>query len=154
MKINNRLTGTRPFAGQNSRAVLKKNKKGDVLYDENVWQGISKEAKDLVKAMLAKEPENRITAQEALKYKWFEINQQKKQSKGLEKRICPIQFQRYNLDQIVVKEDSNISLSLESQEFKSFSTGVIEKIHDSGIKKVKFKLIVIKRLIDFFCNIQ
>ena len=151
MKINNRLTGTRPFAGQNSRAVLKKNKKGDVLYDENVWQGISKEAKDLVKAMLAKEPENRLTAQEALKHQWFEINQHKqKQSKGLEKKICLINSKRYELDQIVVKEDTNISLSLESQEFKSFSTGIIVKEmkmkkHDSGIKKVKFTLIDIKR---------
>lgn len=40
---------------------------------EDVWKNISKEAKNLVKQMLTKDPNERISARLALHHKWFEM---------------------------------------------------------------------------------
>lgn len=44
--------------------------KGKVEFDGDAWDHISKDAKSLIKKMIAK-PEKRLTAQECLEHKWF-----------------------------------------------------------------------------------
>lgn len=44
--------------------------KGVFDFDGEEWEEVSKEAKDLIKKLIAK-PEVRLTAQEALEHKWF-----------------------------------------------------------------------------------
>ena len=60
--------------------------KGKFDFDGEEWDEISKEAKDLIKKLIAK-PEKRLTAQEALEHKWFKIYKNKSdEPKYLKKR--------------------------------------------------------------------
>jgi calcium-dependent protein kinase len=44
---------------------------GKYTIDEPEWTDVSKEAKDLVKALLAYDPDNRITATNAMNHPWI-----------------------------------------------------------------------------------
>lgn len=44
--------------------------KGKYDFDGDEWEQVSKEAKDLIKKLIAK-PERRLTAAEALEHKWI-----------------------------------------------------------------------------------
>ena len=54
-------------------------------FDGEEWSEISKEAKDLIKKLIIS-PEKRLTADEALKHKWFTINKVKDDKHYLKKR--------------------------------------------------------------------
>ena len=64
------LCGYPPFNGNHDDEILKSVQRGELRFDEEEWSEISKEAKDLIKRMVCKK-EKRLTAQEALKHKWF-----------------------------------------------------------------------------------
>lgn len=49
-------------------------KVGKYTMESKYWMAVSEEAKDLVKKLLTYNPENRISAQEALQHAWFQIN--------------------------------------------------------------------------------
>ena len=66
-----RLTGRPAFPGNNLHEILTKNKEGDVLYPPRLWEQISDQAKDLVCKMLDKDPDQRVSATEALNHPWF-----------------------------------------------------------------------------------
>lgn len=55
------------------------NKEGAIEYPTNLWNKISENAQDLVKKMLEKNPDDRISAEEALNHNWF-TNQDMSQS--------------------------------------------------------------------------
>eukprot|EP01022_Parablepharisma_sp_SALTPOND_P024908 TRINITY_DN560_c0_g1_i1.p1 TRINITY_DN560_c0_g1~~TRINITY_DN560_c0_g1_i1.p1 ORF type:complete len:914 (-),score=67.53 TRINITY_DN560_c0_g1_i1:1166-3907(-) len=67
------LTGVSPFHGKSYQDVLLKNKEGAVSLTQSHWTFVSKEAKDLVSKMVAKDPKDRCTASEALKHSWFHL---------------------------------------------------------------------------------
>jgi serine/threonine protein kinase len=46
-------------------------KKGDYVIDGGVWDEVTDDAKDLVVRMLTLDPEQRITAKDALNHKWI-----------------------------------------------------------------------------------
>jgi len=62
------LTGRPAFRGYNINEILIKNKNCDVEYPAKYWEKISEKAKDLVKKMLCKNPDERISAAEALEH--------------------------------------------------------------------------------------
>ena len=53
--------------------MLKKNKECAIAYDTKNWSFISEEALDLNKKMLDSNPDQRISAHDALKHKWFSM---------------------------------------------------------------------------------
>merc|ERR1719310_2267601 len=58
--------------------VLKKIKKGKYSFTpEELWSGISEDAKDLVLHMIVVEPQKRFSADEAMKHKWIDDFAQK-----------------------------------------------------------------------------
>ena len=67
------LTGVSPFHGKNCREVLLKNKEGNISVYSGYWDDVSEEAKSLVLKMVAKDPETRCTAHEALQDPWFSL---------------------------------------------------------------------------------
>jgi serine/threonine protein kinase len=67
------LTGVSPFSGRTYQEVLLKNKNEDVDLSGIHWSYVSKEAKDLVAMMVARDPKNRCTAKEALEHPWFSL---------------------------------------------------------------------------------
>ncbi|CAG8538034.1 8129_t:CDS:2 [Cetraspora pellucida] len=66
------LCGYTPFWGQDQTALFNCILKGSYEFDEDYWDDISNEAKDLINKMLTYNPDERITAHDALKHPWFE----------------------------------------------------------------------------------
>ncbi len=62
-----------PFHGKSYQDVLMKNKDGTVNFAQSHWAFVSSEGKDLVAKMVAKNPDDRITASQALAHPWFSL---------------------------------------------------------------------------------
>lgn len=69
------LAGYPPFDGQNDEEILEKVKKSNYSFKNQVWNGISPEAKDLIKGLLAPSMA-RLTAHQALAHPWIKKNLQ------------------------------------------------------------------------------
>mmetsp|Transcript_54394 Transcript_54394/g.126956 ORF Transcript_54394/g.126956 Transcript_54394/m.126956 type:complete len:510 (-) Transcript_54394:148-1677(-) len=65
------LTGNAPFDGSSDAEILKKVRKGSYSFPKSYWDGVSGEAKDLIKKMLTFDPERRISAESALRDAWM-----------------------------------------------------------------------------------
>ena len=55
------LCGYPPFGGDDDTEIIKNVLKGKVSFDDDAWNNVSKEAKDLIKKLITK-PEKRLTA--------------------------------------------------------------------------------------------
>ncbi|KAH8740859.1 Ser/Thr protein kinase [Cryptosporidium ryanae] len=66
------LGGSPPFPGSNMKEILKKNIQGNVQFTSSRWKNISSSVKDLIKWMMAKDPESRCSAAQAIYHPWFE----------------------------------------------------------------------------------
>lgn len=69
------LAGYPPFDGQNDEEILEKVKKSNYSFKNQIWNGISNEAKDLIKGLLAPSM-TRLTAHQALAHPWIKNNSQ------------------------------------------------------------------------------
>ena len=65
------LCGYPPFNGSNDEQIIKKVKEGQYRTDEEEWANISSDAIDIINQLLQYEPQNRISAAEALQHKWI-----------------------------------------------------------------------------------
>jgi calcium-dependent protein kinase len=70
------LTGKPPYQGRNQKEILKNIKESPFLFRENEFPGISLLAVDLIKRMVCVNPEERISASEALNHFWFQGKEQ------------------------------------------------------------------------------
>lgn len=67
------LTGVSLFHGKTCEEVILKNTEGNISVYSGYWDPVSDNAKDLVLRMIAKNPETRCTASEALQHPWFSL---------------------------------------------------------------------------------
>lgn len=67
------LCGYPPFYGESDQEILYKVKKGNFHFKGKEWSHISVEAKDLIKRCLQLNPNDRISASDALKHPWFKL---------------------------------------------------------------------------------
>lgn len=65
------LSGKPPFGGRSNKEIIESVLKGSYSTSSTVWNGISKEAKDLIAKLLCREADMRITAQEAYNHPWL-----------------------------------------------------------------------------------
>jgi len=70
------LAGYPPFYGANEIELKSNIMKGYIEFDGDEWKNVSRDAINLINKLINK-PQKRLTADEALKHKWF-----KKQSKN------------------------------------------------------------------------
>lgn len=64
------LTGRLPFPGRNTNEYFENVRKGEPLFPTVLWKGISDNAKRLVRGLLNKDPDKRLTAMGALAHNW------------------------------------------------------------------------------------
>lgn len=79
------LCGYPPFYGDDDQEILRAVQKGKYDFEGEEWEDVSKEAKDLIKKLIAR-PEKRLTAQEALSHKWFKMHKGNDKKQHLRKR--------------------------------------------------------------------
>merc|ERR1719412_2430795 len=70
------LSGVSPFRGQNDRETLQRIQTGDIDFDFELWQNISREAKHFVANLLVYKPEERMSVRQALAHPWLQILKQ------------------------------------------------------------------------------
>jgi calcium-dependent protein kinase len=65
------LTGLTPFWGETEEAVLDMVLHADIDYSSPPWGAVSRQAKDIVKRMLNRNPDKRPTPSELLQHRWL-----------------------------------------------------------------------------------
>ena len=66
------ISGSPPIKGVDDDEILAKVKKGTWSFPQNeIWDEVSVEAKDLISKLMEKDPNQRISATEALKHPWI-----------------------------------------------------------------------------------
>jgi serine/threonine protein kinase len=70
------LGGYRPFRGE-GEDVMKQTRYGEYKFHERYWSHVSQDAKDLIARMLTVDPQQRITAEKALKSSWIQADDSK-----------------------------------------------------------------------------
>merc|ERR1712158_81458 len=70
------LSGVSPFRGQNDRETLQRIQIGDIDFDFELWQNISREAKHFVANLLVYKPEERMSVRQARAHPWLQILKQ------------------------------------------------------------------------------
>ena len=76
--LYNMLTGKYPFGGDSQEEISYKITRGKFDIISHPWNIISKEAKNLVCNLLIVDPNKRLSAKQALKHPWFNIEKVKK----------------------------------------------------------------------------
>ena len=68
------LSGHLPFVSDHEDTVFHKAIEGKFSMDQQIWQSISKEAKDLIRKMINTNTSKRYTATECLNHEWFTVS--------------------------------------------------------------------------------
>lgn len=66
------LSGRPPFSGNNDHEILRKVAQANYSLNDTVWQKRSPDVLDLIKKLMEKNPEKRLSAQEALQHEWIQ----------------------------------------------------------------------------------
>jgi calcium-dependent protein kinase len=64
------LCGYPPFKGKNHKEIFDKIMTGKFSFNSSEWRNVTREAKVLIKKMLTFNPDERVSAEEALCDKW------------------------------------------------------------------------------------
>lgn len=67
------LSGSLPFVDTNRRGLLRKITKAEYIFDPKDWSGISKGARRFVRKLLRANPQDRMTAEQALEDPWLAL---------------------------------------------------------------------------------
>jgi len=87
------LCGYPPFYNENPAILFETIMKGTYHFHSPYWDGISKEAKDLISKLLVVDPKQRLTAEQALQHDWFQKAVDKALPADMRKKL-----QQTNLD--------------------------------------------------------
>ena len=78
------LSGDFPFDGENRAELFNKIQKTKYNFDQQCWDYITKEAKEMIQRLLQKNPKMRITASQTLAHRWFyKLNQHNEHEKNI-----------------------------------------------------------------------
>ena len=65
------LSGKPPFGGRSNKEIIDTVLKGHYSFNSSVWNGISKQAKDLIAKLLDRQADMRLTAEESYSHPWI-----------------------------------------------------------------------------------
>lgn len=65
------MCGYPPFRGTNDFMIFRKIEKGSFTFPTDNWSTASAESKDFIKKLLTLNPDDRITAKDAIQHPWF-----------------------------------------------------------------------------------
>ena len=65
------LAGRYPFFDSDEKKIIQQVKRGEFSLSGELWMQVSREAKHLITSLLDKNPDTRLTAQQALAHPWF-----------------------------------------------------------------------------------
>ena len=146
------LTGEPPFNGKNNNIIFKRILNEEVQYPIEKFKNVSKEAIDLLKLCLVKDPIVRLNGEEALRHKWFtnvynEVHNKNKIDANLLtnlKNFCyPDKFQKMVLKFIInsLNEEELDHLREVFQAMDTDHTGALNKEElCEGFKKIGMKI--------------
>ena len=66
------LSGSLPFDHESQKETIKMTLNNKLEFDLPVWKQVSDQCKDLISKLLDKDPQRRISLDNALKHKWFQ----------------------------------------------------------------------------------
>lgn len=64
------LSGGTPFAGKDQEETFKNIQQQPLVFDKPIWENVSKEAKELIKGLLEKNPQKRIELKDVIEHPW------------------------------------------------------------------------------------
>jgi len=67
------LSGNLPFMGRSQKELFRKIVAGKFVFDDDDWDDVSDDAKDLIRKLLVLDPDKRLTATDALRHKWLKM---------------------------------------------------------------------------------
>lgn len=67
------LSGNLPFMGRSQKELFRKIVAGKFEFEPKDWEGISDDAKDLVRRLLVLDPDERMSASEAVRHPWLKM---------------------------------------------------------------------------------
>ena len=65
------LSGKPPFGGKNNNEILNSVLHGNFSFEHQAWEVISDSAKDLIRNLLERSADMRLTAEEAYNHEWI-----------------------------------------------------------------------------------
>lgn len=99
------LSGHYPFQGINNVEVFSSIKKARYSLENEIWETISDDAKDLLGKLLIKDPSSRLSAQEALDHAWFKTAESRSEPLNPEILNC---LRQYKAKSAFQKEALNV----------------------------------------------
>jgi calcium-dependent protein kinase len=141
------LSGILPFNANSKELLFRRILNTEPTFNENIWNEISLEAKDLIKRLLIKNPEKRIDIEEAYNHPWFSLKFSEGEIKNIETilgyakkeelqiQISNILINRLNYRQIKDIHDKVQKKYEESVDAKEFEelVGINLEIYERGI---------------------
>lgn len=68
------LSGQLPFMGRSQKELFRKIVAGKYEFGDKEWEGVSDDARDLVRGLLVLDPDQRLTAAQAVRHKWLKAS--------------------------------------------------------------------------------
>mmetsp|Transcript_20193 Transcript_20193/g.20293 ORF Transcript_20193/g.20293 Transcript_20193/m.20293 type:complete len:413 (-) Transcript_20193:169-1407(-) len=84
------LGGYPPFDDENEQKLFKKIKRSDYEFHPDFWRSVSKDAKDLIRKLLVVDPNNRMTAEDAMKHPWVRRNAKELEKINLNENLATL----------------------------------------------------------------
>jgi len=109
------LSGAQPFDFEEKTELFKHISSGQFSFDEEIWDKVSNDARDLIRNLLEVDPNLRITAENALSHPWILVNSTEEDETSIEnnptseinprKRKLSISYN--NKENIITKKKEN-----------------------------------------------
>lgn len=86
------LSGSPPFNGEQDSEIIRKIKRGRIQYPEDRWGLVSDDAKDFIRTLLRRDPDERPNSAEAAKLPWLQTQSDEVQEVSLDVLKSMTQF--------------------------------------------------------------